>query len=106
MVEVLLPNEYPCGCGEGMDALSGNGNSVFCRPNGWKIRSSNASDAVMPVSCSITMPSRMMLVLLYSYCAPGAKFTECLNAMSISSCGVQAFCGCSSRVWLKPGSNE
>ncbi len=64
MVEVLLPNEYPCGCGLGMAESGGSGSEVSCRPSGVKIRSWNACEAVVPVSFSMTMPSRMMLVLL------------------------------------------
>ncbi len=40
------------------------GSAVFLSPSGSKIRFWNASEALMPVSFSMTVPSSTMLVLL------------------------------------------
>ena len=80
------------------------GSSLWVIPSGLKIRSSKASDADIPVSFSINTPSSTMLVLLYSYCVPGAKFGLWERPIFSNCAGVQAFFGCLSSVALKAGS--
>src|SRR6185437_5969350 len=66
IVATFVPNWYPCAWGLGIEASVFAGNELCLSPSGSKMRFWNASEADIPVSFSMTMPSRTMLVLLYS----------------------------------------
>ncbi len=77
-----VKSEYPWACGAGTTLSVGRDVLVgFSGVNTWSWRK---SPRVCPLTFSTSMPSRMVLVLLYCHSASGLKLGGWLKAMSRS----------------------